>query len=118
MSNLQTPAPVDLSKYIETRLMGQRPHIRGRRVPVADVAYAYGRSGLSIAQIADEYTLAEEEVFAALLFYREHQFEIDDYEKAYAQTSPEAWIEYGDDSFLLRRDDAQDGSEGAADTGD
>ncbi len=37
---LQIPTTVDLSKYIETRLMEKRPHIRGRRVPVALLAYS------------------------------------------------------------------------------
>lgn len=32
------PETVDLSKYIETRLMGDRPHIRNRRIPVTYIA--------------------------------------------------------------------------------
>lgn len=30
---------VDLTKYIEVRLFGERPHIRDSRVPVAVIAY-------------------------------------------------------------------------------
>jgi hypothetical protein len=47
----QAPVTVDLSQYIETRLMEDRPHIRDRRVPVALIA-------LSVA---------------ALLYYQQHQ---------------------------------------------
>jgi uncharacterized protein (DUF433 family) len=68
---------VDLSKYIEIQLMGQRPHIRGRRLPVAFVASAQRENDLSIAEIAEAFTLSEEEVLAALLYYREHRALID-----------------------------------------
>ena len=32
---IPVPATVDLSKYIETRFFGERPHIRGRRLLVS-----------------------------------------------------------------------------------
>jgi uncharacterized protein (DUF433 family) len=73
----QVPEKVDLSKYVETRLMGDRPHVRGRRMPVAWVASAARANDYDIADLMDNYTLTEEQVLAALLYYREHQNELD-----------------------------------------
>lgn len=73
----QIPEKVDLSKYVETRLMGDRPHVRGRRMPVIFVAEAFDVNGMSISDIAYNYTISEEEVLAALHYYREHKAEID-----------------------------------------
>lgn len=74
---VQPPASVDLSKYIETRYFGERPHIRGRRIPVATVAYNAQTNGWSIAGTAENFGLNEAEVLAALLYYQEHQMRID-----------------------------------------
>ena len=38
--SVQIPQTVDLRKYIDTKLMEECPHIRGRRVPVSLVAGA------------------------------------------------------------------------------
>lgn len=70
-----TTEKVNLSKYIEMR--DGRPNIRGRRLPVSFVASASHEQKLSNERIAYEYTLTEEEVLAALLYYREHKQEID-----------------------------------------
>lgn len=67
---------VNLSKYIDNTLMSGRPHIRGRRVPVWTVQASY-EAGRSIAEIAYDFTITEEQIFAALLYYREHKAEID-----------------------------------------
>jgi uncharacterized protein (DUF433 family) len=74
---MTTPVPtqVDLSKYVDNALMSDRPHVRGRRVPVWLIA-AYADDH-TIASIAHQFTLSEEEVLAALLYYREHQAEIE-----------------------------------------
>jgi uncharacterized protein (DUF433 family) len=74
---IQSPPKLDLSKYIETRLYGARPHIRGRRVLVSFVASNYEENHLSVARLAAEYTLTEAEVLAALLYYAEHKAVID-----------------------------------------
>lgn len=66
---------IDLSKYIEQR--DDRPHIRGRRLPVMFIAVAERTNRLSIAELAYQFTLSEEQVLAALLYYREHQAELD-----------------------------------------
>lgn len=39
---MTTPTTVDLTKYIETRLFGDRPHVRGRRIPAAAVVRRAG----------------------------------------------------------------------------
>ena len=94
------PLTLDLTKYIEKRYFGTRPHIRGRRVPVALIAYARRDQHMDIAALVDAYTLTEAEVLAALLYYAENHVEIDAYEKAYAEAAPEDWVKHGDDSFV------------------
>jgi uncharacterized protein (DUF433 family) len=69
------PDKVDLSKYIEMR--DGRANIRGRRLPVAFIAIGREQNKVSVEELAYEYTLTEEQVLAALLYYREHQAEID-----------------------------------------
>jgi uncharacterized protein (DUF433 family) len=81
------PEQVDLSKYIELR--EGRPHIRGRRLPVIFVAAAEQANHLSIADLAYQFTLSEEQVLAALLYYREHKKELDAQDAADTQQSLE-----------------------------
>lgn len=71
------PATIDLRKYIDMAFYGERPHIRGRRLPVTTVAVNWEQCHLSVAELAREFSLTEEEVLAALLYYREHQIELD-----------------------------------------
>jgi uncharacterized protein (DUF433 family) len=87
------PETVDLSKYIEVR--DQRPHIRGRRLPVVFVAAAQQANALSIADLAYQFTLSEEQVLAALLYYREHKAEMDAQDALDAQQSLELHQRYG-----------------------
>lgn len=49
----------------------------GRRVLVSFIAAMALQNRLTPAEIAHEYTLPETEVLASLLYYREHQAEID-----------------------------------------
>ena len=81
MIAVQTSTPVDLGKYIETRLYGERPHLRGRRVPVAMIAYNHRTNGWTLAETAYNFTVSEAEVLAALLYYDEHREEIDAQER-------------------------------------
>ncbi len=81
--SMQVPTQVDLSKYIEVRIFGDRPHIRGRRIPVATIAYNHTGSNWDVAQLAYEFTLSEAEVLAALLSYHEHKALIDQQEANY-----------------------------------
>lgn len=66
---------VDLSKYIEMR--NDRPHIRGRKLEVVFIASAQRVNKWSIEQLCDEFTLTQSQVLAALLYYKEHQAELD-----------------------------------------
>ncbi len=72
-----TPTSVDLRKYIDTKFYGERPHIRGRRVLVSMIAANAEHNNLSVAELAYEFSLSDEQVLAALLYYREHKAEID-----------------------------------------
>ena len=92
--SLQVPEKVDLSKYIETRLMGERPHIRGRRLPVSFIAANATTNGWNIQELAYEFTLSEEQVLAALLYYREHQAVID----AQDATEQQLWDQQHDEA--------------------
>ena len=75
------PVQVDLQKYIETRLFGNRPHIRGKRIPVALIAQRLSANNWTIAETAYDFTLTEAEVLAALLYYEEHLNEIQQQEQ-------------------------------------
>jgi uncharacterized protein (DUF433 family) len=79
---------LDLSKYIESRIFGDRPHVRGRRIPVATLAYASKSQGWGVQELGEEFSLSENEVLAALLYYAEHQSLIDEQEQAYATRLP------------------------------
>jgi uncharacterized protein (DUF433 family) len=66
----------DLSQYIEIRLMENRPHIKNRRLPVSFVAKDFA-NGDTLREIGDNYSITQEQVMAALLYYYEHRDEID-----------------------------------------
>jgi uncharacterized protein (DUF433 family) len=85
---------IDLSKYIEKRHFGERPHIRGRRLPVAVLALNAKINNKSIDELAREYTLSDEQVLAALLYYNEHQDEIDAQEMAEQQAFDEMFVQH------------------------
>lgn len=78
----QPAIALDLSKFIEVRIFGERPHIRGRRVPIATIAYNARTNGWSVEELAHNFSLTESQVLAALLYYQEHKAEIDAQEKA------------------------------------
>ena len=87
------PPKLDLSKYIELR--ENRPHIRGRRLPVMFIAAAEQVNKLSISELAYQFTLSEEEVLAALLYYREHKMEMDAQDAEDVRQSDEMHRRYG-----------------------
>jgi uncharacterized protein (DUF433 family) len=91
-----TPKIVDLSKYIELR--DNHPQVRGRRLPVVFIAAAERKNHLSIAELAYQFTLSEEQVLAALLYYREHQAEIDAQDAVDTQQSLEMHQQFGNRS--------------------
>ena len=53
-----------------------RPIINGHRITVHDLV-VHHRSGMSVAELAEGYTLTPEEVDAALTYYEEHKATID-----------------------------------------
>lgn len=59
------------------------------------VAAAQQANNLSIAELAYQFTFSEEQVLAALLYYREHKAEIDLQDSADAQESLEMHQRYG-----------------------
>lgn len=81
----QVANPVDLSKYIEVRLFEGRPHIRGKRIPVAMIVRRMRTNAWTVAETAYDFTLSESEVVAAILYYEEHQTEIERQETAEAE---------------------------------
>jgi uncharacterized protein (DUF433 family) len=85
MTVQDTPTTVDLRKYIVVRLFDERPHIRGRRLPVAHLVRVMRANNLSIAETAYNFTISEAQVLAALLYYEEHKEEIDRQEEEEAR---------------------------------
>src|SRR5262249_38459371 len=58
-------------------LLGGKPHIKGHRISVQDVAIWHERMGMSVDEIASEYALTVGEVYAALAYYHDHREEIE-----------------------------------------
>lgn len=91
MMDTAVPEAIDLRKYIDTQTYMERPHIRGRRVPVATIAYSARDLGWGVATLAYEFTLSETQVLAALLYYQEHHDLIDKQENEYQSELDEAY---------------------------
>lgn len=86
---------LDLSKYVEVRIFGERPHVRGRRIPIATIAHSAQSEGWGVAELSYQYTLSEAEVLAALLYYEEHHDHIEAQEAAYQAELDELWRQHG-----------------------
>lgn len=71
-------APV-LDKHIEIdpAIAGGKPHLKGHRITVQNIAMWHERMGKSADEIASEYTLSLAEIYAALSYYFDHQGEVD-----------------------------------------
>lgn len=84
-----TETPIlNLSKYIELR--DNRPHIRGRRIPVATIAHSSQTHGWDVATLCEQFTLSRGEVLSALLYYSEYQTELEVQEADYQRQLDEA----------------------------
>jgi uncharacterized protein (DUF433 family) len=70
-----------LSRYVDTTLFGDRPHIRGRRIPIAVIAHNALSRQLNIEQISYEFGISASESLAALLYYQENRDEIEQQEQ-------------------------------------
>jgi uncharacterized protein (DUF433 family) len=78
--SISAPERVDLSKYIDHRHFEGRPHVRGRRLTVAMVAYSARGNGWTVAETARQFGLNEAQALAALLYYEEYRALIDQQE--------------------------------------
>ena len=92
----EAPTTVDLAKYIEVRIFGERPHIRGRRIPVSTIAYSARSQQWTIADLVYQFSISEAEVLSCLLYYAEHAEEIDAQEAAYQAELDEMYRLYGE----------------------
>ena len=65
-------------KYIvrDPAVLGGVPTIAGHRIAVHHIAWWY-RQGQSVEQMTRDYVLTPSQVHAALLYYYDHQIEID-----------------------------------------
>jgi uncharacterized protein (DUF433 family) len=86
---------IDLDKYIDTTFFGERPHVRGRRVPVATIAHSGRSQNWDVAELAYQFTLSEAEVLAALLYYELNKVEIEVHEAAHQAELDEMYRLYG-----------------------
>ena len=96
MTTKQNPATIDPTKYIETRFFGKRPHIRGRRIPVAIIAYNARTNKWTPDELAYNFNVSAAEVLAALLYYQEHTAEIDAQEVKEQQQFDEIQRQHGE----------------------
>lgn len=78
-------AKTDLSHYIDTLFFEKRPHIRGRRIPVAIIAHCAQQHQWTVDEIAYQFTLSPAEVSAALLYYAENEITIEALETQHNQ---------------------------------
>jgi uncharacterized protein (DUF433 family) len=68
-----------LDNHIEITpgVAGGKPHIVGHRITVQNIVIWHEWLGRSADEIAAEYDLTLADVYAALTYYYDHQFEID-----------------------------------------
>jgi uncharacterized protein (DUF433 family) len=89
---------LDLSKYIEVRLFGERPHIRGRRITIGDLVGWIQAQKWTPLEAAEEFGLSVSEVLTALLYYTENQDMIDQQQALYQSELNEMHERYGNKS--------------------
>ena len=74
--------PATKKSYIDGRIeikpgyAGGEPHVKGRRIKVRNIVYWHKRMGLTLDQIAYEYSVELVDVHAALTYYYAHREEI------------------------------------------
>ena len=62
--------------------LGGKPHIDGTRMSVQQIAILHKSSEWSIERIAEEFSLTQAQIYAALAYYFDNQAEIDKQIKA------------------------------------
>ncbi|MFB0533459.1 MAG: DUF433 domain-containing protein [Anaerolineae bacterium] len=88
----EMPMEAVLNRHIEMApdVRGDRPHIAGTRITVANVVIMHLRLGQSLEEIAGKYDLDLADVYAALAYYYDHRSEIDESieaDEAFAEAS-------------------------------
>jgi uncharacterized protein (DUF433 family) len=69
---------LDVTRYIEFKFWeGKHPHIAGRRVRVSWIAHYLRDNDIGISDLARDLSLTENQVAAAMLYYEQHQEEIE-----------------------------------------
>jgi uncharacterized protein (DUF433 family) len=81
--SIPIPTGVDLTKYIEVRIFGNRPYLRGHRIPVATIAHSAHSQQWSMSELAYQFSASEAEVPAALLYYEEDREALEAQEAVY-----------------------------------
>ncbi len=68
-----------LNDHIESRpeIAGDKPRIAGHRITVQNIVIWHERMGRTADEIAADYGLSLADVYAALAYYHDHQFEIE-----------------------------------------
>ena len=68
-----------LDQHIETTpgISGGRPRIAGHRITVENIVVWHERAGMTADEIAADYGLTLADVYAALAYYFDHRYEID-----------------------------------------
>jgi uncharacterized protein (DUF433 family) len=95
-------------------LFEDRPHIRGRRIPVEIIVSQQRLNRWSIAETAYNFSLSESEVLAALLYYAENQSLMDaQIAQSIAEHESMKQLHGKQNQVVSGRDDAQ-GSSGTA----
>ncbi len=90
------PATADLCMYIDFKYFGERPHIRGPRIWVSMIAANEQANQWRISELAADFSLSEEEVLAAILYYPEHKEEIDHQDEGDTRLGEEMCRPYGE----------------------
>ena len=96
MTDQTVPTTIDLRKYIDTHFYGERPHLRGRQLLVSMIAGNAEHNKWDVPRLAYEFTISEEEVLAALLYYKEHKEEIDKQDIEEQKLWDEMYEKYGE----------------------
>jgi uncharacterized protein (DUF433 family) len=81
-TQIPTLPSVDLMRYIDTKWFGDRPHIRGRRIPIWVIVHTAIDNNFGVPELMYNFDLSETEVLAALLYYMQHKDEIETLEEA------------------------------------
>src|SRR5574341_1435632 len=58
-------------------VLGGKPRISGRRVPVHQIVYLHEHQGVTVTDLVEGFDISPAQVYAALAYYYDHREEID-----------------------------------------